>query len=459
MHQTYTLREKIRLFLKLLWPILITQVSYNAMTVVDTMMTGRAGTAQQAGVAVGFNLWMPISIGLGGIILAISPIIGQLLGGGEREKISQAVTQGLYVSLLISVVLITAGVFFLDPVLGLIDIDDPEVYHVAKHYLIAIGFGIIPYFASQVLRYFFDAQGYTGITMKIILLIGLPLNVVLNYLLIFGKLGLPRLGGIGAGVATAVTYWVILFVSILLAARMEIFRSYQLFRRWYRPSLTAWWEQIRIGVPIGLSIFFEASIFSLMTLLVASLFDTVTLAAHQVAMSFSSLMFMMPLSISMTLTIVVAYEVGSRRYDDARQYSVLGVLGALGIMSIGAVLLFFFREPIAYIYNDDRQVIELAAQFFLFAMIYQLSDASQASLQGILRGYKDVTVPFITALIAYWLIGIPSGYWLAQSTGLGPYGFWIGITIGLTCAAIGFFIRLRLVQRRVKQVQPAQAEV
>ena len=144
MHQTYTLREKIRLFLKLLWPILITQVSYNAMTVVDTMMTGRAGTAQQAGVAVGFNLWMPISIGLGGIILAISPIIGQLLGGGEREKISQAVTQGLYVSLLISVVLITAGVFFLIPVLGLIDIDDPEVYHVAKHYLIAIGFGDHP---------------------------------------------------------------------------------------------------------------------------------------------------------------------------------------------------------------------------------------------------------------------------------------------------------------------------
>src|SRR5690606_20402593 len=104
-------------------------------------------------------------------------------------------------------------------------------------------------------------------------------------------------------------------------------------------------------------------------------------------------------------------------------------------------------EPIAMIYNDERAVIELAAQFFTFAILYQLSDAAQASLQGVLRGYKDVTVPFITALISYWVVGIPTGYWLASSTELGAFGFWVGISIGLTCAAIGFSIRLILVQR------------
>jgi putative efflux protein, MATE family len=449
MYPTRSWREKIGLFLKILWPILVTQVGYNAMTVLDTMMSGRAGTEQLAGVSIGFNIWMPVSIGLGGILLAITPIVGQLLGRGERPAISQAVMQGLYLSILIAVVAIGAGAILLEPVLQLMSIEDPEVYRVAKHYLIAIGFGIIPYFASQVIRYFFDAQGYTRITMFIIL-IGLPVNGLLNYLLIFGKLGFPALGGVGAGYATAVTYWIILGISVWLAVSMEDFHPYQLFRQWFRPSWRAWLTQMKIGVPIGLSIFFEASIFSLVSLLIAGMFDTVTLAAHQVAMNFSSLMFMIPLSISMSLTIMVAYEVGGGRYRDAAQYTRLGVLSALGIMAFGALMLLVFRGQIAALYNDEREVIELAKQFFLFAIIYQLSDASQASLQGVLRGYKDVTLPFITALISYWGIGLPTGYLLSAFTDLGAYGFWVGITAGLTCAAAGFLIRLLIVQRRAR---------
>jgi len=449
MHPTHNWREKIGLFLRILWPILITQVGYNAMTVLDTMMSGRAGTEQLAGVSIGFNIWMPVSIGLGGILLAITPIVGQLLGRGDRKAISQAVMQGLYLSILIAVVLLGAGALLLDPVLQLMSIDDPEVYRVAKHYLIAIGFGIIPYFATQVIRYFFDAQGYTRITMLIIL-IGLPINGVLNYLLIFGKLGFPALGGVGAGYATAVTYWIILGISIWLAVSIEDFRPYKLFRQWFRPSWRAWLTQMKIGVPIGLSIFFEASIFSLVSLLIAGMFDTVTLAAHQVAMNFSSLMFMIPLSISMSLTIMVAYEVGGESYRDARQYTKLGVFSALGIMAISALMLLIFRGQVAALYNDEREVIELAKQFFLFAIIYQLSDASQASLQGVLRGYKDVTVPFVTALISYWVIGLPTGYLLSSFTDLGAYGFWVGITVGLTCAACGFLFRLLIVQRKAR---------
>jgi MATE family multidrug resistance protein len=457
MYPTRNWKEKIALFLSILWPILITQVGYNAMTVIDTMMSGRAGTEQLAGVAIGFNIWMPVSIGLGGILLAITPIVGQLLGKGEQQSISQAVTQGLYLSILIAVVLMGAGVFLLDPVLQLMSIEDPEVYRVAKHYLIAIGFGIIPYFASQVIRYFFDAQGYTRITMFIVL-IGLPINGLLNYLLIFGKLGFPALGGVGAGYATAVTYWIILGISIWLAVRLQDFRPYKLFKQWYAPSWRAWLTQMKIGVPIGLSIFFEASIFSLVSLMIAGMFDTVTLAAHQVAMSFSSLMFMIPLSISMSLTIMVAYEVGGERYRDAKQYTMLGVISALGIMAMGALLLLFFREQVAALYNDQREVIELAKQFFLFAIIYQLSDASQASLQGVLRGYKDVTLPFVTALISYWGIGLPTGYLLSAFTELGAYGFWVGITVGLTCAAVGFLFRLLTVQRKARAGKLAGSE-
>lgn len=453
MQHAQSLREKFRLFLTILWPILVTQLGFNAMTVLDTMMSGQAGSEQLAGVSIGFNIWMPVSIGFGGILLAITPIVGQLIGSGDRTRISAAITQGLYLALIISIVILVAGFFLLDPLLQRMDIEDPEVYHVAKHYLIAIGFGIIPYFASQVLRYFFDAQGFTRITMYIVLA-GLPVNAFLNYALIFGKFGLPELGGIGSGYATAITFWLILGVSISLAMRLEKFRSYRLFKVWHRPSWRAWVEQLRIGVPMGLSIFFEASIFSVVTLLVASMFDTVTIAAHSAAMNFSSLLFMIPLSISMSMTILVAYEAGAKRFDHAKQYSQLGVLGAMGIMAAAAVLVFFLREPIAYLYNDERPVVELAMQFFLFAIIYQLSDSAQATLQGVLRGYKDVNVPFIIACISYWGIGIPAGLVLASYTELGAFGFWIGISIGLTCAALGFLMRLLFVQRRVRQDLP-----
>ena len=294
----------------------------------------------------------------GGIMLAITPIIGQLLGSGKRESISSAFMQGIYLSIVISLLLIVAGLFALEPVLALMNIEDPEVYRVAKHYLIAISFGIVPFFASQVTRYFFDAQGFTRITM-IIILLGLPVNAFFNYVLIFGKLGFPELGGVGSGYATAITFWLILLVSIWFAMRVP-FRSYQLFLRWPLPSLKAWWEQLRIGVPIGLSIFFEASSFSIVTLLIASMFDTITVAAHQVVMSFTSLIFMIPLSISMALTIMVAFEIGANRVRDARQYTMLGVFGAIGIMAVTAVFLYFGRESIAYIYNNQREVIELA---------------------------------------------------------------------------------------------------
>jgi MATE family multidrug resistance protein len=451
MYHTKSLKEKIRLFIMILWPILITQISYTAMNVIDTMMSGRAGTDDLAGVAIGSSLWMPVLTGLNGILLAVTPIVAQLIGKGKAGKVANSVTQALYLSVMLAAAVFAAGAFLLNPLLSSMNLD-PDVQHIAKHFLIGISFGLVPLFAANVLRYFFDAQGYTRITM-LIMLAAVPFNFVMNFLLIFGSFGFPKLGGIGAGYATALTYWLIFFISIFMTFKVGEMRKHQLFTKWYKPSLASWKEQLSIGIPMGLSIFFEASIFSAVTLLMGTMFDTVTIAAHQATMSFTTLLFMLPLSISMALTILVAFEAGAGRVQDARQYSKIGVTGAIGILGCCSVGLFFFREQIAYFYTGNPGVVELAMKFFLFAILYQLSDAAQASLQGVLRGYKDVTVPFVVALISYWLVGIPSGYALAVFTDLGPYGFWLGITIGLTCAAAGFFIRLRYLQR--KQVTPS----
>ncbi|MFC5712947.1 MATE family efflux transporter [Thalassorhabdus alkalitolerans] len=450
MYHAKSRKDKMALFFTIFWPIMVTQVSFFAMNLVDTMMSGRVGTDDLAGVAMGSSLWMPIFTGINGVLLAVTPIVAQLIGKGDKKSITNSVNQGLYLSLTLAILVILCGVMFLHPIITLMNLA-PAVEHITFHYLVGLSLGIIPLFAANVLRYFFDAQGYTRITM-IITVLAVPFNVLLNYGFIFGGFGLPMLGGIGAGYATALTYWIIFILSIWMTFRMEVIRQYKLFVKWAVPSWKAWKEQLAIGIPIGLSIFFEASIFSVVTLLIGTMFSTVTIAAHQIAFSFTSLIFMIPLSISMALTIVVGFSVGGERWSAAREYGRLGVVGAIGILAIGSVFLFFLREPIAYLYTDDRPVVTLAAQFFIFAIFYQISDAAQSALQGVLRGYKDVKVPFITAFVSYWIIGIPSGYLLASYTPLGPFGFWIGITIGLTCAAAGFFIRLRVIQARAEHL-------
>ncbi|GAE35473.1 MATE family efflux transporter [Halalkalibacter akibai] len=448
MYHAETWKEKITLLLAILWPIMVTQVSLFAMNLIDTMMSGRVGTEDLAGVAIGSSLWMPVFSGINGILLAVTPIVAHLIGSGKKETITASVIQGLYLSVLLAVLVVIGGFFFLEPLLVVMNLEQ-DVHYIAFHYLIGLSFGIIPLFAANVLRYFFDAQGYTRITM-IITILAVPFNILLNYGLIFGKLGLPALGGIGAGYATAITYWIIFLFSVWMTFKVEVIRQYRLFKTWAVPSWKAMKEQLSIGIPIGLSIFFEASIFAVVTLLIGMMFSTITVAAHQVALNFTTLIFMIPLSISMALTIVVGFSVGGRKFEEAKQYSKLGVLGGIGILSIGSIFLYFLREPIAYLYTNDPEVVLLAGQFFILAIIYQISDAAQAGLQGVLRGYKDVKIPFITAFISYWLIGIPVGYLLAAYTVFGPFGYWIGIIIGLTCAAIGFYVRLQIVQKKVE---------
>ncbi|WP_112182579.1 MULTISPECIES: MATE family efflux transporter [Paraliobacillus] len=448
MYHAESLKEKTRLFLSIMWPIMITQLGLAAMNLVDTMMSGRVGTNDLAGVAIGASLWMPIFVGINGVMLAVTPIIAHLMGSNERNKIHRTVTQALYLAVIIALIVILIGGILLQPILTFMDLD-PDVHYIAFHYLVGLSIGIIPLFLSNVIRNFFDGQGFTRITMFITIL-AVPFNVLLNYSLIFGHFGMPELGGIGAGYATGLTFWIILFASVWMTFKLNVVREYKLLVKWTKPSWQAWKEQLSIGIPMGLSIFFEASIFSVVTLLVGIMFSTIAIAANQIVISFTSLIFMIPLSISMALTIVVGYSIGGNKLQAAKQYSYIGVLGGIGVLAIGAVFLFFFKEPISYLYTKDPEVVALASQLFMVAIIYQLSDAAQAGLQGVLRGYKDVKLPFYIAFVSYWIIGIPSGFILSSYTSLGPAGFWIGIILGLSFAAIGFLFRLRIVYRSAK---------
>jgi multidrug resistance protein, MATE family len=448
MKETNAVKEKLKQFLVILVPILVTQLGMFAMNFFDTIMSGRYSPVDLAGVAIGSSLWVPVFTGLSGILLSITPIVAQHIGGNSKKEVPNTILQGVYASIFLSVVVMIAGAFLLDPILNGMNIES-EVRSIAKEYLIALSFGIIPLFIYNALRSFIDALGMTRVSM-FITLTSLPINVVFNYLLIYGKLGFPTLGGIGAGYASAITYWLIALIAFWVIYSKRPFNEYRVFSKLYGISLDRWKELFKIGVPIGLSIFFEVSIFSAVTLLMSD-YSTNVIAAHQAAINFASFLYMIPLSISMALTIVVGFEVGAKRLKDARTYSWMGVLIALILAVIYGILLLLFKNELAIIYTSDEEVLKLISHFLLYAVLFQLSDAIQAPVQGALRGYKDVNVTFIMALVSYWVIGLPLGYILSHYTSFGPYGYWIGLTSGLTAGAITLSIRLLLIQKQFRK--------
>lgn len=444
MHQTETLKHKLKLFMTLFFPILITQLSLYLMNFFDTVMSGRYSATDLAGVAIGSSLWVPIYTGFNGIVLAITPIIAQLMGAKKKQHIARNVQQGIYLAIGLAIVIMGIGGLLLNPVLQSMDLEN-EVRHIAKYYLISLGVGLVPLFIFNTLRCFIEALGKTSLSMMIIL-ISLPINIVLNYVFIFGKMGVPAYGGIGSGIATAITYWIICLITATIVYRAQVMRGYAVFTKWAKPSFTAWWEQLKLGLPIGLAIFFETGIFSAVTLLM-SVYSTHTIAAHQAAMNFSSLLYMIPLSVGIALTIAVGFEVGAKRFKDARTYGLIGMCIGVFVAIAAGTVLYVFDDVIAALYNSDPEVIKLTKHFIFFAIFFQLADAFAAPIQGALRGYKDVNTTLVIAIVSFWVIGLPSGWLIANFTNLGPAGYWVGLIIGLCCGAVALIGRLLYIQR------------
>ncbi|MFZ0576883.1 MAG: MATE family efflux transporter [Psychrobacillus psychrotolerans] len=447
MHEMRTLPEKSKYMIKIVLPILITQIALYLMTFFDILMTSKYSITHLAGVSIGSSLWVPVYTALTGILIGITPIVAQLIGAKKKKDVRTFVHQGFYIGILLAIVVFVGIFLVIDPVLNLIPLE-ASVRIVAKKYLLMLCIGLIPLFLYSVLRSFIDALGKTRVSMFIIL-VSAPINIVLNYLLIYGKLGLPELGGVGAGLASAITYWLILLIAIIIVLRSHPFAELQIFHRWTKPSLVKIRMLMKIGVPIGLSLFAETTIFSAVTILM-SVYSTEVISAHQIAMNFTSLLYMVPLSIAMGATILVGHEIGANRFADARTYSWLSVATAICFSLVSISILLLFREQIASVYTNDKYVIELTVQFFFFAALFQLSDAIQAPVQGALRGYKDVTITFIMAIISYWIIGLPTGYILANYTSFERFGYWIGLIVGLTIGAITLTIRLVYLQKKMK---------
>ena len=441
-------RDKLRRLLSVMLPIICTQIAIMGMNFFDASMSGQAGDVDLAGAAIGGNIWMPIQTGISGILMAAMPLVANLLGAGEKEKITVVVRHGLVLALGFALLVLGCGIAFLPHFLQGMGLA-PEVYDVALLYLAGLGLGVVPFFMITPLRSLVDTLGYTHLTMRIYLL-ALPINACLNYVLIFGKLGLPRLGGVGAGVASGLTFWLLLAIFAWVVSRLEPFKSYHIFGL-VRPVYSWLKEYLRIGVPMGISIFMETSIFGVVALFIAK-FGTETIAAHQAALNFSSLIYMLPLSFSLALTIVVGVEYGAKNYQGARDYVTIGLQTSLGIAGFYMLAEYFLREQIAFIYTNNVEVVALVKVFLLYAIGWQAGDAIAAPIQGILRGYKDVNATFWASMLAYWGICLPLGLFLDYQVGNGAFAYWQSLDCGVISSATLLSIRLIWLQRKISNM-------
>lgn len=431
-----------RQLMTLAWPIIIAQVAQTGMGFVDTVMAGRYGAQDLAAVAIGSSLWLPLFLAFEGVLMATTPLVAHLVGS---ERISQT-RHVLYQGWLIAAVLGLLSLVLLNqtqPVLSWMQVE-PTLAAKTDAYLSAIAWGFPAILIYQVIRSFSEGFGKTRPIMKISIL-ALLANIPLNYLLIYGKLGLPELGGVGCGWASALVMWLTLATGLLYLKGSKAFGENSPFRQITLPDIQSLKHFLRLGLPIGVALLIEVSMFSLIALLLADQGDIVV-ASHQVTLSFTGLIFMVPLSISMALTIRLGHRLGANDVTGARYSAATGLLITVALSVVSASAIFLLRNWIPTLYSTNPEIIQISAQLLILAAIFQFSDAIQITCAGALRGYKDTLIPLLMVFAAYWLVGMPLGLLLSRTSlivpAMGAQGFWSALVIALTLGAIMLGARL-----------------
>ncbi|MFB9885052.1 MATE family efflux transporter [Balneatrix alpica] len=438
-------RQELKELLLLALPIIAGQVAQTGMAFVDTLMAGAVSPQDLAAVALGSSIWVPLFLLIIGTLMATTPNVAQLFGAERHGDIAPLVRQALWLGLGLGCL----GSLFLlqaEPVLAYFIEQDAALREQTQIYLNGVAMGFPAIACYQVLRYYSDGMGKTRPAMYVAF-IGLAANIPLNYLFIYGFGPIPALGGAGCGWASGIVMWIMCLSLAGYLDRSRFYRHFRLLHDWQRPQWSVIWDLIKLGIPIGLAIFMEASMFSIIALLLAPLGATVV-SGHQIALNFSSVTFMVPLSIAMAITIRVGQALGAGKPQLARFRALSGIQLNLLFACLSFSLMRFMPETLAGFYSTDGGVILVAAELLMLAGLFQFSDAMQVSVAGVLRGYKDTRTPMLLVAVAYWGIGLPLGWQLALGDSLpwapmGAPGFWIALISGLTVAALLLFVRMQ----------------
>lgn len=450
--------NEARQLLKLALPIIVSHLASVLMGFIDTVMAGRAGAFDQAVVGMGVAIWLPIVVSLIGVAQAISPVVAHHFGANDANAIVSDTRQAVWLSLMAGA-LPALALPWAGDLLAAFDVE-PELARKTVVFLQGAAFGL-PAGLMFVTLEFYSSAINRPMPAMILGLMGLGLNALLNAGFIYGWGGLPVLGGAGCGWASGIGMWVSFLLMAGYVSWAAPYQSCRVFRSWAWPHLAVWGRLLRIGLPLGGAALAEVAAFTGVALLIGAMGPT-AIAAHQSALNFTAIMYMLPAGLSAALSIRVGQALGSGDTREARFIAWSGMTLALTLGLALTPAIIALRWGIAAVYSPDAGVQHMVANLMLFTAAWYWADATQVCAAGALRGYRVTLVPMLMVVTAYWAVAIPLGRYLARygwaSVGwapLGVYGYWVGLLVGVIVVALALIAALRIVARRHTSVTNA----
>lgn len=432
----------------LAYPVVLSQLGHIMVSVFDSLMVGQIGTVPLAGASLGNSLFTVMLVFGLGVSYSITPLIAAADGRHNYTRISLLLLNGLVSNVLLGVLLFIAG-YFLSPYITLLN-QPQEVVTLAIPYINILFLSMVPLMVFQAFRQFAEGLSLTKQAMYISIIAN-SLNIVLNYIFIWGKLGLPAMGLVGAGWATFISRVVMALMMGAYVLYGSRFALYVKFMRLRYLSFIHMYRIFRLGLPISVQMIFEMGAFSFSAIMIGWL-GAKQLAAHQIAINVASVTYMMASGIAAAATIRVGNQKGLGNYHDMRMAGYTSFTMGTMFMIGSGLLMILGNRLIPMLYIDDPEVIRMAAGLLIIAALFQISDGVQVVGLGALRGLEDVRVPSLISLLAYWIVGLPVGYLLCFKAGFGVTGIWTGLLVGLSVAAILLFLRFKGLSNRYRKM-------
>jgi MATE family multidrug resistance protein len=454
----HTIALSARRIAPLAWPVFIGQIAVLAFSTVDTVLVGRHAALDLAALAVGAAAYVTVFVGLMGVVLAVSPIVGQLYGARRLHEAGAQWHQAVWLALALSVVG-CALLVFPAPFLALSKAT-PDIEAKVRGYLLALAFSLPAALLFTTYRGFNTAVSRPKAVMAL-QLVGLAMKVPLSALLVSGapSLGLPALGVTGCGIATAIVLWIQAVVAYAAVRRDPFYRDFAILGRGLdRPHRADLRALLKLGIPMGGAILIEVTGFTFMSFFIARL-GTTPVAGHQIAANLAALLFMMPLALANATATLVAQRIGANDRGDARRLGWHGLEIGIALAAVMGGALFVLRDAVVHAYTRDAAVIAAALPLVAWVALFHTSDAAQTIAAFVLRSYRIATVPLIIYAAAIWGVGLAGGYVVAFDTlGVAPAslrgarGFWIAATAGLVLAGAGMSLFLLWMLRQQRRL-------
>ncbi|WP_449435048.1 MATE family efflux transporter [Pedobacter steynii] len=427
--------------LRLAMPIVVSQLGHTLAHLADSVIVGHfAGTIQLAAVSLVNSLFMLILVLGMGLAYGLTPLIAQENGRKNYDECGKLLSNSLIINFFISLLLY--GFVHLGTLLVIDHIGQaPEVVAYAKPYLGLLGFSIIPLMIFQTFKQFAEGLGFTKQAMFVSIW-GNVINIVLGVVFVKGMFGITPMGVKGVGLSTLIDRTVMAIVMSVYVMQSPVFKVYvKQFKISFFDKVRAF-KIVKIGAPVALQYSFEISAFSGAAILIGTI-GAIEQAAHQVAINLASITYMMASGIASAATIKTGNNFGKSNFKDLRQSAIASYHVIILFMTITALFFVLANNLLPFLYTEDNAVISIAAQLLIIAGFFQLFDGTQVVGLGVLRGIGDVNIPTVITFIAYWIIGIPLGYFLGIKLEMGVNGIWYGLTFGLLTASILLFIRFQ----------------